>query len=77
MDYLWGTGMTTTLTDERPYRSLWQVSRDELTKAIGVMIEELEIYGSGRGYDLYVAINKEYESAIENQQRYENALSQL
>ncbi len=42
-----------------PYRSLKDVSYDELKKAVIKMAADLGIAGSGNGYSLYTAIFRE------------------
>jgi hypothetical protein len=46
-----------------PYRSLKDVSDDELQKAVEKMVLDLGISGSGHEYSLYNAVLKEKEKA--------------
>jgi hypothetical protein len=45
--------------DDVPYRSLKDVSYDELKAAVIKMVKELGISGSGAGYSLYLAVFRE------------------
>lgn len=56
-----------------PWRSLRDVSDEDLIKAVAKMSEELGIHGSGNGYSLYDAVRHEKEKLIpqENDQQEE------
>jgi hypothetical protein len=52
-------------SNKPPYRSLKDVSYDELKAAVVKMAEDLGIAGSGSGYSLYEAVFKEKEKVAE------------